>query len=529
MRTRISTALDFAPTDDRGKRFLTTVAILLSGKGTTVTGVDDVAVPEILTLPLPPETEEDLACYAGDAAFAIPSDYPVSALQEWNKLPATTERQNQEAKVLLMTTTRFLSKAMRTKMMGVLAPVGAIICDEARWKKPEDFQFPVLESGGARPLIIGASSINYHKWPCVSPSCTLSESIGRTLPGVRVNLTPSQEQEHFESESDGAIEQLFQQHFADIRALPGKQPREMDTLLIVASRSTRKVARALRERYARTTLQAQVYCFDGQSRESRVTGKSQKTILEAWFTRARPEGPNILVTTPSMASDAMDLPNIENLTIGAPIGKDVLLRLLGRAFHSNRHRTEGPDYAVYVCQQQFARSHLGITPFFVLKHGQDHLDLRQGFPWVPGQVLMPKELHDREARRLQRNEIPTIKVPSMLSGGTPEQNGCLRSQENGAVKRSKQIVLPLVAEAYTDHNGGGLPNERMVESYLTMLKIDDYLKNYLASLTITAQEAYRRNAPWKDAVRKKLNDLEKRAARYARISPKDRIHVEPFG
>ncbi|MBI3619103.1 ATP-binding protein [Candidatus Peregrinibacteria bacterium] len=271
-RKRIRDVVGSAVNDDEGgEQFLDAAALLLCGRATTVTGIDDIGVPELLSFPDGAHSEEGAVAYAGDAAFALPRDYPVYARQEWNVLPSSAEPSTHALpRVLLTTSTAFRSKAMRLMMPELIADTGVVLCDEARQHPAGSFQDPVMASGKQRPLVIGATSINYgRKWDRVSPSQKLQEAIGVTLPSVRVNVFPSKEQMHYPAESHLALEQLLDQHFKHVPSLPRKQPWEMDMLFITHPQLTREAAKRLRQRYEeKTELDAQVYCFDmaGQAR-----------------------------------------------------------------------------------------------------------------------------------------------------------------------------------------------------------------------------------------------------------------------
>lgn len=213
----------------------------------------------------------------------------------------------------------------------------------------------------------------------------------------------------------------------------------------------------------------------------------------------------------------MDLPNIENLTIGMQVSPDVLLRLIGRALHSNRHRTEGPEYGVYVCQQQFSTSRLGVTPFGVLSHGL-RLDGVNGFPWIPGQVLMPRARHDADDAALRARLCESITVPGVTPGNKPE----IAIGDGGrplVIPRKQATRLtandPGGSPAFTEYDATLHPTEERVRAFLQSMGAGDCL-GYLSSITLTAKEAHRSERSWTQAVREKVSELRERAKRFAR-------------
>lgn len=495
---------------------LDAMAVLLSGTGTLVAGLDEDAAPEILRFDLSGENDDESAvAYAGDAAFGIPPDYPVYTQKSWHAL---SERNGEAPLVLLTTSNAFVNMNMRKGMEGVLRKVDMILCDEARRTSETTFQTPIRQAGkSSNPLVIGATNIRYdNRWGADSPEQSLRQAIGVSLPNLRVNLFPGADGEHYPSESEEAVSQLLKAHFAKIPLLK-KPPSEMNALLVVHSKLVGMIGSRLREIYDDMRgMKAEIHRYDAKSGDASLAGISQKALLEAWFVRERKEGPNILVTTPSTAADALDLPNIENLTIGTRASPDVLYRLLGRALHNNKHLAEGKFYGVYVAQQQFANSPLGTTPFGIVDHGLP-LDEKTGFDWTPGQILLSQEHHSREISRvLKKKKYKKSRVPgTSFRRGTDDfitaEGTMLVGSDRAALHPPlRSVRQPQAEESY--YLDTYLPNEDTLTDFLAQIDASDLIFTEKKSLLAAASIARFANRSWTKAVIAKVAEIRRRIA-----------------
>lgn len=527
-RERVRALLGGAIKEKGGEQFLAAAATLVSGRGTTVTGVNDPKRPDILEFPVEDAKEGLAETWLGDAAVGVPEKYPVYASHDWHALSSMDRQDAARARILLTPSSIFTGRSSRERMADVLRHVGVVLIDEVRRCKPPDFQDAVTLSGGQAPLLIGLSSDNYDKkWDRVSPRHALGEAIeAKMLPAVRADVFPSAEQTHYPASTRRAHEQLIEQHFTSLPALDAP-PWLMDTLMVVQSQLTRRMAKDLLAGYTRRGIEADVRCLDTKASDDRAAGKSQKAILEAWFIHLRAKDrkttvPRIMVIPVGMATDALDLPNIQNLTIGTTVNSDQLHRLMGRALHSNRHLTEGPDAIPLVRQQQFSNSHLGATLLSALEDGR-RFNIAEGFEWFRGQVLLPTDRSEREQRLLTRRGMQPVTVPGVgrRVPGTPP---AIVTGDGGEMlvkppqKRKKRPSRPPFEygpkHAQSPGNGGHEPRkfdfaEIMVHNFLARSGDERYMKHY-PSLVIVAKEAIKRGEDWGSKVQAKLRELKAR-------------------
>lgn len=495
---------------------LDAMAVLLSGTGTLVAGLDEDAAPEILRFDLSGESDEESAvAYAGDAAFGIPPDYPVYTQKSWNALAAL----NGEApRVLLTTTNAFVNMNIRKGMEDIFRHVDMILCDEARRTSETTFQTPIRQAGkSSNPIVVGATNTRYdNRWGADSPEQSLRQAIGVSLPNLRVNLFPGADCEHYPSESEEAVSQLLKAHFAKIPLLK-KSPSEMNAVLVVHSKLVGMIGSRLREIYDDIRgMKAEIHRYDAKSGDAALAGISQKALLEAWFVRERKDGPNILVTTPSTAADALDLPNIENLTIATRVAPDILYRLLGRALHNNKHLEHGKSYGVYVAQQQFANSALGATPFGIIDHGLP-LDEKTGFDWIPGQILLSQEQHNQEISRvLKKKKYKKSRVPgTSFKRGTEDfktAGGTMLVESDRAAFRPPlhSVRQPQAEESH--HLDAYRPNDDTLTDFLAQIDAGDLMFTESRSLLAAASVAHLNNRPWTKAVIAKVAEIRRRTA-----------------
>ncbi|MEO2017103.1 MAG: hypothetical protein ABGZ53_22335, partial [Fuerstiella sp.] len=120
---------------------------------------------ELLTLPPLPDVSLQVASHTGDAAFAIPPDYPVFARD--NIGISTASRV--DARVVLEPALVFTSARQIERYREELhRHVQVILCDEAQRRQPLAFQEPIVSAGAQHvPLVFAAGSQWYGKsWDC---------------------------------------------------------------------------------------------------------------------------------------------------------------------------------------------------------------------------------------------------------------------------------------------------------------------------------------------------------------------------
>lgn len=155
---------------------LSNVVKVLASVATAVRGPS--GTTELLTFPPIPDATCQIASHTGDAAFAIPPDYPLFARES---IGITTASRS-EAHVILEPASVFTSVQQIERYREELhRHVEVILCDEAQRRQPVAFQEPVLSAGGLHiPLVFAAGSQWYGKnWDCRSPFHSFPESIRR--------------------------------------------------------------------------------------------------------------------------------------------------------------------------------------------------------------------------------------------------------------------------------------------------------------------------------------------------------------
>ncbi len=431
---------------------LANVVKVLASHATTVRGPS--RSTELLTLPPVPDVNQQIESHTGDAAFAIPADYPVFARENIGISTATRGA----ARVVLEPALMFTSVRQIERYQEELhRHVQVILCDEAQRKQPLAFQEPVMSAGAKQvPLVFAAGSQWYGKaWDCRSPVHSFPESIRRgILPDLGVRIFPSAKKLHYPSETKEAVKQLLKFFFQPLNCfdeLSLPQPYAVNTLLVVHNRLVDPVVERLRQAFAQRSASATVRPYHGNEED--------REALQIWFD-AEGEGPNVLVSSAAIVKESIDLLSIRHLVVGAKVSADVLYHLIGRLAHGRDRRNKSDRMLVTL--QQFGDSNLGVTPFVALDHGQTFPD--EGFTWINGHALMSARAFQRDVRRLRRKgrnqdsvELPSrgrrkrgMTPPIKLASGTsllPGKLGQLidlTSRDNTNPQISRLALVPTV-------------------------------------------------------------------------------------
>lgn len=378
------------------------IAHILASQATTVRGPD--RTTELLTLQPPPDNHSQMEAHTGDAAFAIPLKYPVYARENIGISTATRSA----ARVVLEPALVFTSARQVEKTREELhRHVRVVMCDEAQRRQPLTFQEPVVDAGAAEPpLVFAAGSRWYDKaWERRSPSHSFPESIRRgILPDLGVRLFPSAEAPHFPAETEQALKQLITTFFQPVRCfdqfqLP--QASDVNTLFVVHGRLVDLAVNKLRKIYAKHNSAAEVRPFHGNEED--------REVLQLWFDTER-DGPNVLVSSPGIVKESLDLGTIRHLVIGTRVTADMIYHLTGRLAHSRAMINKNDR--VLLTLQQLANSNLRATPFVALDHGREFSE--EGFTWINGHALMSDKAFRRDQRQVkvisQRDDM--VKVPA---------------------------------------------------------------------------------------------------------------------
>ena len=156
MTTSKTAGLSVAESDET---MFANVVKVLASLATTVRGPS--GATELLTLPPVPDVTQQIESHTGDAAFAIPPDYPVFARENIGISTATRG----EARVVLEPALMFTSVRQIERYQEELhRHVQVILCDEAQRRQPLAFQEPVVSAGAEQvPLVFAAGSQWYGK------------------------------------------------------------------------------------------------------------------------------------------------------------------------------------------------------------------------------------------------------------------------------------------------------------------------------------------------------------------------------
>jgi hypothetical protein len=498
---------------------LANVVKVLASVATTVRGPNHST--ELLTLPPVPDVTLQIASHTGDAAFAIPPDYPVFARENIGISTATRGAARVVLEPALMFTSAWQIERHRDELH---RHVQVILCDEAQRRQPLAFQEPVLSAKAEQaPLVFAAGSQWYGKaWDCRSPVHSFPESIRRgILPDLGVRLFPSATKLHYPAETVEAVKQLLKVFFQPLNSfdefsLP--QPYDVNTLVVVHSRLVDSVVERLRQAYERQSASATVRPFHGNEED--------REALQIWFD-AEGEGPNVLVSSAAIVKESLDLLSIRQLVVGAKVSADVLYHLIGRLAHGRGRRNKTDRMLITL--QQFADSNLAATPFVVLDHGQSFSD--DGFRWINGHALLSDRAFQRDARRLTREgrNQDSVKVPShgrrkqgmtprikMASGKSllPGKNGQLidPTRENTNPLISRLALVPIVKETYDPKKGS--PSRALARNWAAECGGLEVFDTY-ASIMLAVQEAHNSGRNPRQTLEQKIASLRER---YSRLS-----------
>lgn len=504
--------LSAAESDDK---MLANVVKVLASLATTVRGPS--GTTELLTLPPVPDVTQQIESHTGDAAFAIPPDYPVFARE--NIGISTASRG--EARVVLEPALMFTSVRQIERYQEELhRHVQVILCDEAQRRQPLAFQEPVVSARAEQvPLVFAAGSQWYGKaWNCRSPMHSYPESIRRgILPDLGVRIFPSAQALHYPAETEEAVEQLLKVLFQPLNSFHGlglPQPYEVNTLVVVHNRLVDPIVERLRQAYATRNASATVRPFHGNEED--------REALQIWFDTAG-EGPNVLVSSAAIVKESLDLLSLRHLAVGAKVSADVLYHLIGRLAHgrSRRNKTD----RMLVTLQQLADGNLAATPFVALDHGQTFPD--EGFTWINGHALMSARAFRQDERRLARRkrthdnvEVPShgrrkrgVPPPIKMASGTsllPAKIGQVidpNVRENTNPLISNRALVPIVQETYDPKKGP--PSREQTRFWAAECGGLTVFDNY-PSIMLAVEEAHDSGSNPRHALEQKLARLRER-------------------
>ena len=486
---------------------------VLASVATTVRG--PFRSTELLTLPPLPDVTLQVASHTGDAAFAIPPDYPIFARE--NIGISTASRG--EAQVVLEPALMFTSARQIERYRSELhRHVEVILCDEAQRKQPLTFQEPVVSAGAKRaPIVFAVGSRWYDKaWDRRSPVHSFPESIRRgILPDLGVRIFPSAEKVHFPAETEEAVNQLLEAFFQPLDSfqqfkLP--QPFEVNTLVVVHHHLVDTVVERLRQEYSKRDAAATVRPFHGNEED--------REALQIWFDMDC-DGPNILVSTAAIVKESLDLLSLRHLVVGAKVSTDVQYHLIGRLAHGRGRRNKTDRMLITL--QQFADSNLEATPFIALDHGQHFPD--DGFTWINGHALMSTRAFQRDSRRLKGRKQDSVKVPShsrrkrgvpppiKMAPGTsllPGRNGQVidpAARRNTTSQTSRLALVPVTRETYDPDTGP--PSRLLARNWAAecggLVIFDTY-----PSIMLVVEEAHKNRCNPRQALEQKIARLRER-------------------
>lgn len=512
---------------------LDSVVQILASLATTVRGPD--GSTELLALQSPPGDDLQIEAHTGDAAFAIPPRYPVFARENIGISTATRG----EARVVLAPALVFTSARQVEKSQDELhRHVRVIFCDEAQRREPLAFQEPVYYAGaGQLPLVFAAGSRWYCKrWERRSPSHSFLESIRSSiLPDLGVRLFPSATAVHYPAETEQALDQLLKRFFRDVKCFEEfglRQPYNVNTLFVVHGRLVDHVVMRLRQKYAEQQPgqkpgNSKTPCRYAASFEAAEVrpfhgNEEDREVLQLWFDSER-DGPNVLVSSPTIVKESLDLRTIRHLVVGTRVSADALYHLIGRLAHSRAMRNKNDR--VLLSMQQYADSNLRATPFVALNHGQEFSDA--GFTWINGHVLISDRAFRRDNRRLQSNDhVDQVRVPATgrrkrgqplpvkLSAGTsllPGRSGNLIgaiADRLGCPPVSPLAGVPMVEEEYDPKRGP--PSQVLARQWATECDGVAIFDTY-PSIMLAVEEAHQAGGNPRHALEQKIAHLRERS------------------
>ena len=500
--------------------FLRTLTLIIAGRAALVPGPHKTV--ELLELPRPPESDTDqLEAHTGDAGSAIPVGYPVFSRESTGL--SVVERE--DARVILEPANIFTSATQIERYGHVIhRDIQVLFCDEAQRRHPLVFQNPVIESGGReKPVVFAAGSQWYGKdYDRQTPRHSMLESIRRgVLPNFGVRIFPSASDIHFPSETQESFEQMIDVYFKNLRVLKElhlDQPYESNTLIVVHGKLIDATIMRLREEYAgRNIPTPEIHPYTGSDEE--------KESLAVWFDdMEKAKGPHILVATPTMIKESIDLQTLRHLVVGTKVSADVLYGLVGRLAHGRDIQSDADR--MLLTMQQFENSNLRATPFVSFNHEQDIPE--EEFLWVPGHALMNEDAYENDEEQLsgkeKRYQATTVPKTAQRKRGDSYpivvEGGHSMIPDKGYVSphptRSSQKVsaalharIPMAPSSVDYSLEQGTPSREIVTAWAEEFD-GAYFASKYSTVFLAAERAYQSNEDPRMAVRKKIAELREK-------------------
>jgi len=474
---------------------------------------------EILTFPPIPEEAQRLVSHTGDAAFAIPHDYPLFTRDGIGVANCSRA----DARVVLEPASVFTSAQQIGRFQQELhRHIRVVLCDEAQRRQPIAFQEPVVAAGAEHsPLVFAAGSQWYGKsWDRRSPAHSFPESIRRgILPDLGVRLFPSAEDLHYPAETEEALRQLmhfYAQPLDSFKALGLPQPFHVNTLVVVHARLVDLYVERLRQAYEKLHPSAAVRPFHGDEED--------REALQIWFDTSG-DGPHVLVSSASVVKESLDLLSLRHLIVATRVSPDVLYHLIGRLAHGRGRQS--PKDRMLVTLQQFANGNLSATPFVALDHGQELPE--DGFAWINGHALMSHKAYQDDSRRLKkgrgrdrvkvpghrrvlRGQQPPIKMTpgkSILPGNVGELIDPASRTAAGAIA-GRLALVSVVPEAYDPEKGP--PSRELARFWAAECGGLSIFDTY-PSIMLSMLEAHNNGCCPRQALEQKIAQLRERGRR----------------
>ena len=412
------------------------LAAILTGRTVIVNDTDESPLP--LTFSSTPESvNPDDLYYSGDLGQGIPREYRQRGLVLARKgadvegnIIGTGKKDVKKARVLLTTAPSILINNYRQSIAEALHQVEIIIVDDGR-NAATAFQEAVTKESKSphhTPLVFMASALGTTNGngsrphaDSYSPRLSLEEAIeSGVLPNIGVDVFPGNSGTLYPSNSKEALEQLIEAHFAHL-PLPEKfslpQPHLCTTVVLVGDHAIDPTVERLREEYLAHGIPATIVPFRSNKTRRTSRGNTQHPYSERifqWMTdtqdKRNPKKPvHVLVMAPKNFTDALSLTNLENVTVATSsgIGRNTLLRILGRLEHSMLHRTRGERYRGYFRQGLYKESRPEEMIFSLLGL-PEHKD-KESAQWVPLRTLRGIEAAAADKKRTSR--LPSVPVP----------------------------------------------------------------------------------------------------------------------
>ncbi len=428
---------------------------LMTGDAVLVYDVD----ADMMHLPLSPAEvtdDETVGYYSGDIGRGIPRSYVDQQLVASRKgadvhgvkLDCTKNGQSLDGvRVVLTTAPTILMRGMRHSIQDILGRTGIIIVDEGR-NAATAFQDAVREASGKKekPLVFAASALSTTNGlasrpyaDSYSPRLTIAAAMEpgpdghQVLPNIGVDMFPGRGNALYHSSTVEAVHQFVEAHFTDL-PLPEREHLPQlylcTSIIVVSGETLAETVRMLRQEYRNRGIAADVIPFCKHPEKSGA-GNTQypysERVLQAMMDSPEESADRrvrVMVAGPDSIKDALSIPTLQNVTVATAkgISKNVLLRILGRLQHSNKHRAAGPAHRVYFRQGLYQDTKAEETVFQLLG---EHTG--SSMQWVPLQIL--KGDHGAEADRKRVTGLPSMSVPL-----SDEELGKRRAEKGMRVK-----------------------------------------------------------------------------------------------